>query len=230
MGVINSAWFDTVAEYSGLFGKSMRDAGWPEAMTPGELAALMRSPICRDDLDGLAVHRSRADFIATQCTLGAIEHATKVSPQKTLTLITAPAFAAWLAAQGEAPSVHIQAWFEAVGVAKWVPATNTTTPSPPAQDRKPKRRDLLAPLIEAAQKACEDPRDAAAVFTSLRTWAQSKPPRAPLVGVTNDGRIQWSDSNDTPQELNSKALAKRLMRQRNAASKPTSRHQPKRAK
>lgn len=31
--------------------------------------------------------------------------------------VTAPAFAAWLAAQGETPSVHVQAWFDAVGVA-----------------------------------------------------------------------------------------------------------------
>ena len=31
-------------------------------------------------------------------------------------VITAPAFAAWLAAQPEAPSEHIAAWFEAVGV------------------------------------------------------------------------------------------------------------------
>lgn len=31
--------------------------------------------------------------------------------------VTAPAFAAWLAAQGETPSQHIQAWFNAVGVA-----------------------------------------------------------------------------------------------------------------
>ena len=31
--------------------------------------------------------------------------------------VTAPAFAAWLAAQSETPSVHIQAWFDAVGVA-----------------------------------------------------------------------------------------------------------------
>ncbi|GEM_PF-6764016 len=31
--------------------------------------------------------------------------------------VTAPAFAAWLAANREPPSVHIQAWFDAVGVA-----------------------------------------------------------------------------------------------------------------
>jgi len=31
--------------------------------------------------------------------------------------VTAPAFAAWLVAQGETPSPHIQSWFDAVGVA-----------------------------------------------------------------------------------------------------------------
>jgi hypothetical protein len=37
--------------------------------------------------------------------------------EKTTYTVTAPAFAAWLAAQGETPSPHVQAWFDAVGVA-----------------------------------------------------------------------------------------------------------------
>ena len=74
-----------------------------------------------------------------------------------------------------------------------------------------KRRDLLAPLIEKAQSDClTGSNDAQAVFALLRSWAQSTPPRAPLVGVTEDGRIQWSDSNDKPRELTAKALRQRL--------------------
>ena len=129
-------------------------------------------------------------------------------------VITAPAFAAWLAAQPETPSAHIAAWFEAVGVntqdeAPPVPIANPTT----GTIQTTKHRDLLAPLVEAAQKACDSASDAAAVFTKLKTWAQEDKPRAPLVGVTEDGRIQWRDSNDTPQELSIRALKSRLKRQ-----------------
>jgi len=40
--------------------------------------------------------------------------------------ITAPDFAAWLAAQGETPSDHIKAWLAAVGAAQAVPAPAIT--------------------------------------------------------------------------------------------------------
>jgi hypothetical protein len=125
--------------------------------------------------------------------------------------VTSSAFAAWLATQGGTPSEHIAAWLkandansqpEAVHVLASTPATVTT--------RTTKRRDQLTPLVEAAQKACDNAHDAAAVFLMLKTWAQEDKPRAPLVGVTEDGRIQWRDSNDTPKELNRKSLAKRL--------------------
>jgi hypothetical protein len=125
--------------------------------------------------------------------------------------VTSSAFATWLATQDEPPSEHIAAWFkandansqpEAVHVLASTPTTVTT--------RTTKRRDQLTPLVEAAQKACDNAHDAAAVFLMLKTWAQEDKPRAPLVGVTEDGRIQWRDSNDTPKELNRKSLAKRL--------------------
>ena len=116
------------------------------------------------------------------------------------------------------------------GAALDAPVTNTKPQNTTAQGRKPKRRDLLAPLIQDAQNDGSDPEDAAAVFTLLRTWAQAKPVRAPLVGVTEDGRIQWRDSNDKPQELSSRALGQRLKRKQEASSKPTPTHQLKRVK
>lgn len=131
--------------------------------------------------------------------------------------IAAPAFAAWLAAlpdKDKTPSEHIAAWFEAVGVNTQDEAAPVPTASPATvTTQTTKHRDLLAPLVEAAQKACDSATDAAAVFTKLKTWAQEDKPRAPLVGVTEDGRIQWRDSNDTPQELSIKALKSRLKRQ-----------------
>lgn len=124
--------------------------------------------------------------------------------------ITAPAFAAWLAAQGEEPSPHIAAWFKATGVA---PAAAPPPPAPvPAPTARRPRNDLLAPLIVKAQGQSTDPTATAAVFAILRSWAEHKPAMPPLVGVTEDGRIQWRDSSDRPQELTLQALGKRLKR------------------
>ena len=49
--------------------------------------------------------------------------------------VTAPAFAAWLAAQGETPSPHVQAWFDAMGVAG---AGQTDAPVDDANTAPPK--------------------------------------------------------------------------------------------
>ena len=76
--------------------------------------------------------------------------------------------------------------------------------------RQPSRRDLLAPLIE--QAIAQEGEDAPRVFTTLRTWAAEHPPRPPLRGVTEDGRVQWSDANDAPKELTVAALRERLRR------------------
>lgn len=91
------------------------------------------------------------------------------------------------------------------------------TNAPQAIPTKPKRRrDLLAPLIEAAQRECVSSDDAPAIFVVLREWATTKPPRPPLVGM--DGSIRWMDGNsDQPQELSLKNLRDRLRQRRKAA-------------
>ena len=141
--------------------------------------------------------------------------------------IAAQDFAAWLAAQGEEPSPHITAWFKARGVAAAqagpVPAAEQAAPpepvqaapaaeKEPSQGRTRRRRDLLAPLVEKAQRECSNPSDSAEVFALLRNWAQIRPPLPPLFGVTEDGCIQWRDSNDNPKELSIDALRGRINR------------------
>lgn len=74
------------------------------------------------------------------------------------------------------------------------------------------RRDLLAPLVEKAMQVCAG--DAAQVFVLMRAWAVGPTPRPPLVGVTEDGRIQWRDANDKPQELSRDSLRDRVRRAR----------------
>lgn len=53
--------------------------------------------------------------------------------------VTAPAFAAWLAAQGETPSVHVQAWFDALSVAgagQVTPVASTSPLDETAEDKE----------------------------------------------------------------------------------------------
>ena len=136
-------------------------------------------------------------------------------------VIAAPAFAAWLAGQGETPSPHIQAWFDAVGVAGAgqvvsVIAGNSTPTTPQTQARQNKRRDLVTPLIEEAQRESSDPFDAPAIWAQLSTMAEQK--RKPFVGIAPDG-LQWTDANDDPQFFSLSALRDRLSRQKRPAQK-----------
>ena len=80
---------------------------------------------------------------------------------------------------------------------------------PPQAPHKRQRRDLITPAIEKAVSACDGRTDRAEVFSVLRQWATEKPPRPPLIGVTEKG-IKWVSANDEPKELTVGALGKRL--------------------
>lgn len=82
---------------------------------------------------------------------------------------------------------------------------------------KLKRRDLLAPVIERAQREC-DPFDTQAVYAALKGLAETKV--KPLIGgVTEDG-IQWEDEKGDPQCLSLKMLRDRLSRQKKNSTQP----------
>lgn len=71
------------------------------------------------------------------------------------------------------------------------------------------RRDLLTPVIEAAQNACGNVNDAPAVWAKLTQMAENG--QRPLLGVSDDG-IKWQDANDEPQFFKLKNLRDRLRR------------------
>lgn len=111
---------------------------WPVKDREPEKAAL-----CRAYKDGLSAAMDSGELIhTTETSQGVIGHDSKFQGfdyshrnahgervakphyssvpkygDKEVVTITAQAFAAWLTAQREMPSVHIQAWFDAVGVA-----------------------------------------------------------------------------------------------------------------
>lgn len=73
------------------------------------------------------------------------------------------------------------------------------------------RRDLMASVIEQAQKRCDNAEDASAVWVKLVDMANKGLP--PLIGVSEDG-IKWLDGNDQPQFLTLKNLRDRLRRRK----------------
>lgn len=76
------------------------------------------------------------------------------------------------------------------------------------------RRDLLTPVIEAAQKDCGNPFDVPAVWATLVHMAGAG--KLPLLGFSDEG-IKWQDSNDGTQFFTIKSLRGRLSRSRNRA-------------
>ena len=85
---------------------------------------------------------------------------------------------------------------------------NATSRTPTKNSTKT-RRDTLTPVIERAQKQCDNPQDAASVWAALLVLAEKKV--APLIGATEDG-LQYL-KNGTAASLNREALRKRLGRQ-----------------
>ena len=69
--------------------------------------------------------------------------------------------------------------------------------------RKAQRRNLLSPLIDAAQAACPDPYKTPSVWSKLREMAVAK--TAPFIGATDEG-LQWIDEHDQTQYLSLKNL------------------------
>ena len=79
---------------------------------------------------------------------------------------------------------------------------------------KNQRPDLLAPLIEKAQRGESDPFNAAVIWPKLCDMAEQK--LKPFIGKTGDG-LQWIDAFDDPQFMSKNALSDRLRRAKKAA-------------
>lgn len=101
------------------------------------------------------------------------------------------------------------------------PASPATTPSPApvaansAGNAVAKgRRDLLVPVVETAQRKCENPFDAPAVWAELVCMAHAG--TCPLLGATDEG-IKWQDANDETQFFTLKNLRDRLRRSKKSA-------------
>jgi len=134
----NLAWFEAMAIVGRVFTADEQKAGWPPALKPAQIGQLQR-PCARTDETGWRFAVALVNAINAACTAGEIEHSTATehirkelrrallmgepAPQRTyqlipyeVKLITAQAFANWLAAQQIEPSQHIRAWFAANGI------------------------------------------------------------------------------------------------------------------
>ena len=141
--MVNLAWIEAMAAYRGLFNGARKNAGWPETMTPKELAGFMEDPVNGDGFKDIA-WLERAKFITSQCESGQIEHSTiEVIRKKCVDMpvtfsslrwddesdntkvqyidvkeiqyhVTPDAFLKWLKNQGFAPSKNIQLWKDVI--------------------------------------------------------------------------------------------------------------------
>lgn len=91
---------------------------------------------------------------------------------------------------------------------KTAPATPGNEPTRATHTTKGKRRDTLTPVIETAQKQCNEPKDTAEVWATLQVLAEKKV--APLIGATEQG-LQYL-KNGTCKIFTRDALRKRLGR------------------
>lgn len=146
------AWRDALAVkcIGDCFGDffTSRDAGWPNVMTPWQIASMQR-PYVFGDMEGSRFSGSLHDAIFMACECGDLLGAAEIFPagdrgsewgylpeysQKTkayiLYRITAQALSSWLATNGQAPSVHIKAWFKSQGVA--LDTESSSAPETPA--------------------------------------------------------------------------------------------------
>lgn len=164
MGIINLKWHKAGAVRGVGFTKDEQAAGWPESFALHRLAILQSptdnkmANILHRALKDACEAGSLPNAPATARKIG---YETKtyletnsfvrrnvygerepyyrtqlvpVMKDVEVPAVTAADFAAWLAAQGEAPSEHIAAWFDAVGVADTAKPAQTPEPE---QDATP---------------------------------------------------------------------------------------------
>lgn len=118
MGILNLKWHDAMRVAGHAFTRDEQNAGWPARMTAAQLAALQRpryfTPVMRmmepDPHDPVAAAQIEQNA-ANRALLKALQSEFEAGHGPD----TAPRFKAWLEANGEQPSKHIAAWFEAVG-------------------------------------------------------------------------------------------------------------------
>ena len=121
MGVINLKWREATTTAGEFFTQAERNTGWPEKLNYGQLWAL-QYPCDKGDAVKYKVALERGLDIGAACKRGDLAYTLTPATADVLSnlwtyAVTAPAFAGWLAAQGETPSPYIAAWFEAVDTA-----------------------------------------------------------------------------------------------------------------
>ena len=170
VGIINLKWHKACAVRGMGFTKDEQAAGWPESFALERLAILqspgdkkMANILHRALKDACAASLPSAPTIVrkighetkTYLETGSFvrrnldgerervyrERIVPVMKDVKVPAVTAADFAAWLAAQGEKPSEHIAAWFDAVGVSADAGAATPQPAEPVASESKEDRQD-----------------------------------------------------------------------------------------
>jgi len=178
---------------------------------PDNLRALLdESDMVPDERRELVDDVADREIVAVPQVSSGIAEAVMVGARK---LCRAPTPEAMLSPEvAPAPKVQVQGGKEHQTPAS--PARAVVELSTMAGAAKRGRRDVLAPVIDAAQRVADDPQDSAQVFSVLIQWAKQQRPRYPLKGLTEEG-IQWAaDELEEPRYLSRNALSNRLRRRK----------------
>ena len=116
-------------------------------------------------------------------------------------------FLRWAESLGYPISEGLQGLF-GESEAKTKLAINVTLPVSAVTLKKPKRTDVLSPLITRAIKECGSD-EISAVWNTLCDYARNKV--TPLYGIVPEG-LQYDNQNEDPKTFNKRALGERLKR------------------
>jgi len=193
MGILNLGWSDLSWKLGESLDcqKTMEQCsdGWPESLTALDIATLQRPRVERPDGVSKLRHLMLAQFSManTISRLVKIDHTVTIG-QDTYTYHKVTDFAAWLAAQGETPSAHVAAWFDAYGVAgaaQAAPAPKVTTTVNTTKE-KSRTADALTSIFDDAAKESEG--DLGKMRTLLMGWIKNQ--ERGFLGQMKDGSIK----------------------------------------
>lgn len=230
-GVVDRAWIEAAGIVGRQYTNREIESGWPLAMEPHRLANIQcpQDSVGQNYVNTALLTACKKDQL--QChsferhnySLGS-DGRRELFSVWTDYAIAAQDFAAWLAQKGEKPSVHIAAWFKAVGVRtqpETAPAQHAAAPvadsasnAPAWTVTKPQRYSgYAAPLHRFLAAAHREGKPRPTARDVLEAWRSERP--AGIAKVLADG-FDYFDANGDEKAADLEAIRKAIGRMTSA--------------
>lgn len=201
--IINLAWHDALTVFRIPKESPYLDSGWTEYLYIDMIVGFQRPPASTGRVKTNALFNA----LLACCENDAIPHDKVVDNNQVFYAISALVFLEWLKANGEKPSKHIQAWFDAVGVCSKKTTALDETINKPESNPKPKNLvDLdIEVLINLIKAMGLDPlnlpkQEKKGVLTSKAQIRGEVPKEC---GIYNEGRFDraWTRATTVLKEI-----------------------------